>query len=79
MVAGGVYPPDAAILLGAKRQWGGDRVLPSWGASVPCAQWEGVQCDAATGKVLKIQLLASGLSGPIPASLGNLTSLQYLL
>lgn len=57
------------------RNWGAALVL---GATVNvCADFAGVSCDPATGRVVSIVLAgASLLVGTLPASLGQLTSLQ---
>jgi len=72
-----VYPPDAAVLLEARAAWGGDAVLPSWGASTPCDQWEGVLCHPS-GRAHRVSLPFKGLSGSIPSNLGSLGGLTYL-
>jgi Leucine-rich repeat (LRR) protein len=40
--------------------------------------WYGVTCDAGQTHVTTLSLYANSLRGPLPAQLGNLTSLQFL-
>ena len=52
-------------------------VNTGWGDGDPClSAWYGVTCD--TGVVTQLDLFSNQLSGPIPAELGNLSSLQEL-
>ena len=44
----------------------------NWKTSAPLNQWWGVQTDA-TGRVTVLNLGENGLSGPLPAALGDLT------
>ena len=46
-------------------------------SSTACCSMTGVTCDS-TNKVINITWTSQGLSGSIPASIGNLTSLQIL-
>ncbi|KAI3409606.1 Protein kinase domain-containing protein [Psidium guajava] len=61
----------------------GVSTLPSadplnWAAEPDCCRWEGVLCDAATGRVLRLLLPGRLLNGTLSPSLGNLTSLTHL-
>jgi Leucine-rich repeat (LRR) protein len=48
-----------------------------WGTGDPCdPAWHGVRCDS--GHVQVLYLTGNQLSGPIPAELGNLSSLEQL-
>lgn len=50
-----------------------------WNASTPYCQWKGVKCSLRhPGRVTALELSAQGLSGPIAASVGNLTFLRTL-
>ncbi len=53
--------------------------LNSWSTVVPHCQWMGVNCSRRhAGRVTALNLAAQGLSGSIPASVGNLTFLRTL-
>ena len=49
----------------------------NWKTSAPIGEWFGVSTDAA-GRVTWLVLPGNGLTGPIPAALGDLTLLQTL-
>ena len=49
-----------------------------WGTNEPIGDWEGVTVDDTTGRVTRLDLEENRLSGSIPSSIGNLTSLEYL-
>jgi len=73
-----VHPSDAAALLSAsadfKRANSMDErgFLDTWEVRRPCAEWYGVTCDAATGRVTRLNLAAAlrekrtPKAGPIP-------------
>ena len=54
----------------------------NWKTSAPTGEWFGVSTDAAgrdaAGRVTRLELLGNGLTGPIPAALGDLTLLRIL-
>ena len=50
----------------------------NWLTEAPLGRWEGVTTDAATGRVVGLDLLRNNLTGPIPPELGNLASLERL-
>lgn len=51
----------------------------SWGTDPNPCNWEGVDCtEGDHGSVRWLARALDGLAGPIPAALGNLTSLEYL-
>ena len=54
--------------------WTGSR---NWLSDRPLGEWSGVY-TGADGRVTQLRLHSRGLSGTIPAELGNLASLQYL-
>ena len=47
----------------------------NWNTSAPTGEWFGVSTDAA-GRVTNLVLPGNGLTGPIPAALGDLALLQ---
>ncbi|WP_425155540.1 leishmanolysin-related zinc metalloendopeptidase [Candidatus Palauibacter sp.] len=49
----------------------------NWGTDAPLGEWYGVTTDER-GRVTRLDLRDNGLSGPITAELGRLTSLRYL-
>ena len=49
----------------------------NWLTNAPLSQWHGVSADAE-GRVCALDLLSNGLSGGIPAELGDLTNLTRL-
>ncbi|MCE2423451.1 MAG: leucine-rich repeat domain-containing protein [Gemmatimonadetes bacterium] len=49
----------------------------NWNTNVPLRQWYGVQTDTR-GRVVGLDLAENGLTGTIPAALGNLDRLQSL-
>ncbi|MDE2927702.1 MAG: M66 family metalloprotease [Acidobacteriota bacterium] len=50
----------------------------NWGTSRPLREWHGVTVDD-DGRVTDLDLYRNGLTGPIPAELGNLTNLRELI
>ena len=48
------------------------------GAAGTECSWYGVTCDSGGTTVQQLALYANNLSGPFPATFGNLTNLQYL-
>ena len=50
----------------------------NWLNDVPLEYWEGVRTDSRTGRVVGLDLAGNNLTGPIPAELGRLTSLERL-
>lgn len=55
-------------------------VSPTWtGAAGTECGWGGVTCNAAQTTVIEILLSGKNLTGPLPASLNQLTNLQYLI
>ena len=70
---------DQAVLVEFYNAMDGEnsRLQGSWNSSEPLDQWFGVDTDA-DGRVTRLDLFEVGLSGSIPSSLGNLTSLTHL-
>ena len=70
---------DCAILLGVRDQLAGEATL-NWGAQISIEEWEGVSVDSGTDslRVIEVQLNGRGLTGEVPAGLGELTALEGL-
>ncbi|KAK3127387.1 hypothetical protein QOZ80_7AG0572580 [Eleusine coracana subsp. coracana] len=79
-VAAAECPADqASALLRLKRSFH-HPFLPSWRARTDCCRWEGVSCDAASGRVAALDLGGHGLQsrGGFDGSLFHLVTLQRL-
>lgn len=68
---------DCAILLEARDVLAGDAEL-NWSADVSIHHWWGVTVDRWTGRVAEVHPGRRGLSGRIPAVLGQLSALKLL-
>ncbi|KAL6626810.1 hypothetical protein ACP70R_030536 [Stipagrostis hirtigluma subsp. patula] len=72
------HPADVSALLQLKRSFLNPN-LPSWRAGADCCLWEGVACDAASGRVIALDLSERGLqSRALDPAIFNLTSLRNL-
>ncbi|XP_037466836.1 phytosulfokine receptor 2-like [Triticum dicoccoides] len=74
------HPDDLRALLDFAGSLNGGGVLlrATWSGAT-CCSWEGVGCDAASGRVTVLRLPRRGLGGPIPGtSLAGLTQLEEL-
>ncbi|EAZ27444.1 hypothetical protein OsJ_11393 [Oryza sativa Japonica Group] len=69
---------DKAALLAVKSALGNPPALSVWNSSTPCCSWDGVSCDAITGRVTELTVFALNISAPVPAAIANLTKLQIL-
>ncbi|KAK8456400.1 hypothetical protein SEVIR_3G016900v4 [Setaria viridis] len=80
-------PADRAALLGFKAGVAADTtgILATWAGNDCCGAWEGVTCDAATGRVVALQLEAPPpksrhyMQGALSPSLAGLEFLQALV
>ena len=68
---------DCNVLLAARDALAGDAAL-GWSADLPVAEWEGVATGGSPARVTRLVLGWRGLTGSIPAQLGDLTGLQML-
>jgi len=69
--------PDCAILLEARDALAGDAEL-NWREDVSIHHWWGVTVDRWTGRVTEVHPGRRGLTGRIPAVLGQLSALRLL-
>jgi Leucine-rich repeat (LRR) protein len=71
--------PDFAALMDLYNSTGGPNWTnkTGWGTDCNVCGWYGVTCNSA-GRVVQVKLGQNGLSGFIPASIGNLTNLNEL-
>ena len=67
---------DCAILLGVRDRLAREATL-NWGAQLSIEEWEGVSVDTGRTppRVTEVQLDGRGLTGEVPAGLGELTAL----
>ncbi|KAI4984628.1 hypothetical protein ZWY2020_017258 [Hordeum vulgare] len=78
--AASCHPDDLSALRGFAGNLSGGAVLlrAAWSGTV-CCGWDGVGCDAASGRVTALRLPGRGLAGAIPgASLAGLARLEEL-
>ena len=68
---------DCATLLAARDTLAGIATL-NWAANTPITQWLGITISGVPGRVTQLFLIRRGLTGKIPAELGNLSNLQWL-
>ena len=70
---------DCAILLGIRDKLAGEATL-NWSAQLPLEEWEGVSVDAAATppRVTVLELEGRGLTGEVPAGLGEISELKGL-
>ena len=67
---------DKAALLAVKSALGNPPALSGWNSTVACCSWEGISCNATTGRVTELTVFALNISAPVPAAIANLTKLQ---
>ncbi|MCO5561220.1 hypothetical protein L7F22_014841 [Adiantum nelumboides] len=72
---------DRLALLAFKASISSDpkHALAHWQASIRnCCSWNGVTCDGATGRVVRVKLYNQNLKGTLSPQLSGLSSLQVL-
>ncbi|OEL15644.1 Polygalacturonase inhibitor 2 [Dichanthelium oligosanthes] len=69
---------DKAALLAVKSALGNPPALSGWNSTVACCSWDGISCNATTGRVTELTVFALNISAPIPAAIANLTKLQII-
>ncbi|XP_066387653.1 polygalacturonase inhibitor 2-like [Miscanthus floridulus] len=67
---------DKAALLAVKSALGNPPALSGWNSTVACCSWEGISCNATTGRVTELTVFALNISAPVPDAIANLTALQ---
>ncbi|KAM7265236.1 hypothetical protein ACFE04_003066 [Oxalis oulophora] len=73
------HPYDKQALLKIKKDFGNPYTLTSWDPKTDCCRWYLVKCDLVSHRVTQLFAYNGGLSGQIPASIGNLPLLEYLI
>ena len=68
---------DCDTLLAARDTLAGSAAL-NWSAGTPIDQWVGITAAGSPLRVTGLDLVAKGLTGEIPAALGNLANLESL-
>lgn len=69
---------DKAALLAVKSALGNPPALSGWNSTVACCSWEGISCDATTGRATDLTVFALNISVPVPAAIANLTAVQTI-
>ena len=74
-----VEPSDRGALVSLYRSTGGAQWIErnNWLTDAPLGAWHGVTVDR-TGRVVRLELEANNLAGPIPPEIGLLTQLRRL-
>ena len=68
---------DCETLLAARDTLAGTVAL-NWAANTPMLEWDGVSYQGTPKRVTRLELELTGLTGDIPAELGNLSNLETL-
>ena len=68
---------DCRALMEARDTLQGDAML-NWGPGTPIARWNGIALGGSPRRVTKVKLQKRGLTGQIPAALGDLEMLEEL-
>lgn len=74
----GIELGDCRILLAVRDTLVGGGTALNWKTSLPVEEWNGVELRRSTGRVVELRLGGQGLSGTVPAELGNLSELTDL-
>ncbi|KAK6941889.1 Leucine-rich repeat-containing N-terminal, plant-type [Dillenia turbinata] len=67
------------VLFKIKEALGNPYVLISWNNNLDCCEWNNLECDETTRRVISISVMNSDIVGPIPDAVGDLPYLQTLL
>ena len=68
---------DCKVLLALRDELAGPGSL-NWDTGLAITDWEGIHVSGSSGRVTDLNLIDYGLTGEIPAELGQLTQLTYL-
>ena len=68
---------DCEALLASRDALAGEGTL-NWSDGRPITEWDGVRIAGTPPRVTRLELETSGLTGNIPAELGNLSALEWL-
>lgn len=74
----GIHFGDCRVLRAARDILVGDGTAMNWAPGLPIEEWNGVDLNPFTGRVVRLFLSGQGLSGTIPPELGDLTDLEVL-
>ncbi|KAJ4812237.1 Polygalacturonase inhibitor [Rhynchospora pubera] len=69
---------DKSALLAIKAAFNNPPDLSSWTSKTSCCTWNGIDCNATTGRVTSLTIFALNISAPIPSAISKLTALQSL-
>ena len=69
--------PDCHALLEAEATFASSTSL-NWSTFTPVESWQGVTVSRWSGRVVELDLFNSGLTGPLPLSLSQLSALEAL-
>ncbi|KAF3322175.1 Polygalacturonase inhibitor [Carex littledalei] len=69
---------DKFALIAIKSELNNPPGLSSWTSNTSCCTWNGIDCNATTGRVTSLDIFAQNISAPIPPSIAKLTALQSL-
>ncbi|XP_072957648.1 polygalacturonase inhibitor 1-like [Typha angustifolia] len=72
------HKEDKAALLEIKAIFGNPAGLSSWNSKTSCCTWDGISCNATTGRVIDITVFFLNVSAPIPSALARITTLQSI-
>ncbi|XP_051149607.1 polygalacturonase inhibitor-like [Andrographis paniculata] len=73
------HPDDKKALLRIKKDLNSPRNFISWDPSVDCCQWNIIECDPQTNRVVILSVLLADLNLPMPLSVGDLSHLEQLI
>lgn len=72
-------PADKKALLAFKKAFNDPYVLTSWKPNTDCCtDWYIVQCDPTNNRIVSFELVTGGITGEIPAVIGDLPYLKTL-